>query len=140
MMTFLFLNQTLLCDHSLESSRRDYFNEGHIIGFHWEISYHENRFVHSFLTVALYFNYMIVVCVCAAGGRPGCWAGRQAHVPPVAAAVPGVTQGGLPVRDRHQAGPHLREGVMWQAPAGGGPQQHRFRGSTGCSEGYACAE
>ena len=34
---FLFLNQTLWCDHSLESSRRDDFNEGHIIGFGWEM-------------------------------------------------------------------------------------------------------
>ena len=33
----LFLNQTLWCDHSLESSRRDYFNEGHIIGIGWEM-------------------------------------------------------------------------------------------------------
>ena len=32
MLTFLFLNQTLWCYHSLESSRRDDFNEGHIIG------------------------------------------------------------------------------------------------------------
>ena len=38
MLTFLFLNQTLRCDHSLESSRRDYFNDGHIIGFGWEMS------------------------------------------------------------------------------------------------------
>ena len=37
MLTFLFLNQTLWCYHSLESSRRDDFNEGHIIGFGWEI-------------------------------------------------------------------------------------------------------
>ena len=36
MLTFLFLNQTL-CYHSLESSRRDDFNEGHIIGFGWEM-------------------------------------------------------------------------------------------------------
>jgi len=34
---FLFLNQTLWCDHSLESSRRDDFNEGHIIRFCWEM-------------------------------------------------------------------------------------------------------
>ena len=32
MLTFLFLNQTLWCYHSLESSRRDDFNEGHTIG------------------------------------------------------------------------------------------------------------
>ena len=37
MLTFLFLNQTLWCYHSLESSRRDDFNEGHIIGFGWEM-------------------------------------------------------------------------------------------------------
>ena len=37
MPTFLFLNQTLWCYHSLESSRRDDFNEGHIIGFGWEM-------------------------------------------------------------------------------------------------------
>ena len=37
MLTFLFLNQTLWCDHSLESSRRDDFNEAHIIGFSWEM-------------------------------------------------------------------------------------------------------
>jgi len=30
-------NQTLWCDHSLESSRRDDFNEGHNLGFGWEI-------------------------------------------------------------------------------------------------------
>jgi len=30
---FLFLNQTLCCYHSLESSQRDDFNEGHTIGF-----------------------------------------------------------------------------------------------------------
>ena len=53
MLTFLFLNQTLLCDHSLESSRRDDFNEGHIIGIGWEMRKHENSFVHYFLTVAL---------------------------------------------------------------------------------------
>ena len=33
MLTFLFLNQTLWCDHSLESSWRDDFNDSHIIGF-----------------------------------------------------------------------------------------------------------
>ena len=37
MLTFLFFNQTLWCDHSFESSRRDDFNEGHFIGFGWEI-------------------------------------------------------------------------------------------------------
>ena len=37
MLTFLFCNQTLWCYHSLESSRRDDFNEGHIIGFGWEL-------------------------------------------------------------------------------------------------------
>ena len=37
MLTFLFLIQTIWCYHSLESSRRDDFNEGHIIGFGWEI-------------------------------------------------------------------------------------------------------
>ena len=37
MLTFLFLNKTLWCDHSLESSRRDDFNEGYIIGFGWEM-------------------------------------------------------------------------------------------------------
>ena len=37
MPTFLFLNQTLWCYHSLESSRRDDFNEGHIIGIGWEM-------------------------------------------------------------------------------------------------------
>ena len=37
MLTFLFLNQTLWCYHSLESSRRDDFNEGHIIGFGWKM-------------------------------------------------------------------------------------------------------
>ena len=37
MLTFLFLNQTLWCYHSLESSRRDDYNEGHIIGFGWEM-------------------------------------------------------------------------------------------------------
>ena len=30
-------SQTLWCNHSLESSRRDDFNEGHNIGFGWEI-------------------------------------------------------------------------------------------------------
>ena len=52
MLIFLFLNQTLWCDHSLESSWRDDYNEGHIIGIGWE-SYHENSFVHYFLTVAM---------------------------------------------------------------------------------------
>ena len=37
MLTFLFLNQTLWCDHSLESSRRDDFNKGYIIGIVWEM-------------------------------------------------------------------------------------------------------
>ena len=37
MLTFLFLNQTLWCDHSLELSRRDNSNEGHILGFGWEM-------------------------------------------------------------------------------------------------------
>ena len=37
MTTFSFMNQTLWCYHSLESSRRDGFNEGHIIGFGWEM-------------------------------------------------------------------------------------------------------
>ena len=56
MLTFSFLNQTLWCYHSLESSRRDDLNEGHIIRFGWEMRelYHENRFYHSFLTVALH--------------------------------------------------------------------------------------
>ena len=52
MLTFLFLNQTLWCYHSLESSRRDDFNEGHIIGFGWEMR-KLSCFVHYFLTVAL---------------------------------------------------------------------------------------
>ena len=34
---FLFLNQTLWCYHSLESSRRDDFNKGHIIGSCWKL-------------------------------------------------------------------------------------------------------
>ena len=34
---FLFLNQTLWCYHSLESYRRDDFNEDHTIGFGWEM-------------------------------------------------------------------------------------------------------
>ena len=37
MLISLFLNQTLWCYHSLESSRRDDFNEGHVIGFGWEM-------------------------------------------------------------------------------------------------------
>ena len=37
MLTFLFLNQTLWCYHSWELSRRDDFNECHIIGFGWEM-------------------------------------------------------------------------------------------------------
>ena len=37
MLTFLFINQTLWCDHTLESSRRDDFNEDHIIEFGWEM-------------------------------------------------------------------------------------------------------
>ena len=36
MLTFLFLNQTLWCDHLLESSRRDDFNQCHIIWLGWE--------------------------------------------------------------------------------------------------------
>jgi len=37
MLTFLFLNQTLCRDYSLESFRRDDFNEGHIMGIGWVI-------------------------------------------------------------------------------------------------------
>ena len=37
MLALLFLNLTLWCYHSLESSRRDDFNQGHIIGFGWEM-------------------------------------------------------------------------------------------------------
>ena len=37
MVTFLFLNKIIWCDHSLESSQRDDSNEGHIIGFSCEM-------------------------------------------------------------------------------------------------------
>ena len=63
MLTFLFLNQTLWCYHSLKSSRRDDFNEGHrrddfneghIIGFGWEMrKLSWKQFCNYFLTVAL---------------------------------------------------------------------------------------
>ena len=36
-LTFLFLNETLWCDHSFELSWRDDFNDGHAIGYFWEI-------------------------------------------------------------------------------------------------------